>query len=361
MRVICVNAKPLLTIAFIVFFCLCFLTLYQNPGYPQDEPNLKPLHPVRAGSPSRLLASAIPSLPTLEELSLRKFKITPFGKFGYQRMGLEVYAPIPFDLSIPQAETYRGGSAYLKVRDVDLWLGEIGLDIQIAPTVRVFMRGTANAPQNLAASMLPEAGGPTGASEWKRYSLDWLILEGGAAFDAGGVASVIGGMRWDRLDVALNERSGAVSTTLGPYRNVNLISADVLSDLWIPYIGIGFTGPSYKASLIGSPILLAEIRIRTRLHADILPSHTFLGDGLVTLTHPGGFVEGNVEYLARPVPATQLSLWGRAGAVTSRGPGETEGNYKTTHPDLKVELVEGQNVIFTRYNLAGGVAFNFSF
>src|SRR5208283_3569138 len=125
-------------------------------------------------------------------------------------MGMEVYTPIPFDLSVPQAETYRGGSANLKIRDVDLWLGEIGLDIQIAPTARLFMRVTANAPQNLAASMLPGAGGQTGASEWKRYNLDWVTLEGGAAFDAGGFASIIGGMRWDHLDLAL--KSAAVQS-----------------------------------------------------------------------------------------------------------------------------------------------------
>ncbi len=76
MREICVNAKGPFTIAIPVFFSLRFLSLFQNPGYSQDKPNLEPLHPVCAGSPSRLLDSAIPSLPACEELSLRKVKIT---------------------------------------------------------------------------------------------------------------------------------------------------------------------------------------------------------------------------------------------------------------------------------------------
>jgi hypothetical protein len=47
--------------------------------------------------------------------------------------------------------------------------------------------------------------------------------------------------------------------------------------------------------------------------------------------------------------------------MTASGGGRLESGYSTTHPNLVFGILEDRDVVYRRYNLAGGVAVNLSF
>lgn len=297
----------------------------------------------------------------LGEFAISRITIIPSGRIGYQRMGLDLSIPIPFEFSIATADTYRGKSVDIKLQNMNLWIVEAGLELRINSTTRVFLDGAGSMIMlQRLASFVAETRGQFGTSEWNQHQLDWLTIGAGAGFEALSPFSLMAGLKWDHFDFTLGGRSGATSVNVGPYRNLNLTSVDILSDLWIPYVGLGLFGPNYRMSIIGAPFALTEVRVRARLAATIVPSYMFWGEAFTTLDDPVKFIEANAEYSAS-IWGLRLSFWGKAAGLSGKGAGRISNTYATTHPNLKVKIIEGDDVTFARYNFAGGLAFGLSF
>ncbi len=309
---------------------------------------------------SRLIA-ATPGTSDIGEFEISRVKIIPSGRIGYQRMGLDLSVPIPFEFSIATADTYRSNSVDIKLQNMNLWIVEASLELKINPTTRIVLDGAGSIIMlQRLASFVAETRGQFGTSEWNTHQLDWLTIGAGAAFEVISSFSLIAGLKWDHFDLTLGGRSGATSINVGSYRNLNLTSVDILSDLWIPYVGLGLFGPNYRVSVTGSPLALANVRVRTRLSATIVPSYMFWGEVFTTLYDPIKFIEANAEYSAT-VWGVRLSFWGKAAGLSGKGQGDSRNTYVTTHPNLKVNIIEGDDVTFSRYNFAGGLAFGLSF
>jgi len=349
----CAMLKRTATIVVLVLWTA--LPLYGQSGSEgRSSPRMFP------GAPS--LTGLIAALPGFSDgFDPRRVKFTPSGRIGYQRISMDLRMPVPFKFSVDSTGTYAGEATVLKLRDANLWVGEAGLDAQLTTRINMFTNGSANLIQSLVASTAPDIVGRTKVAEWKKNQLQWIQVEGGAGFTFRAPFSVIAGLRWDRFGLVLQEPVGLTNVNAGPYQNLTLIDSEVSSRFWIPYFGIGLTGKDYRARLIGSPIVSASIQVHTRLSADILPSYSLLGDGIVTMEHPGGFLEAGLEYTATVFQSTRVNLWAKAGWLGIRGRSQTETAYTTSYPNVQVGSVQGSSVFFTRYNVAAGLSVNASF
>ncbi len=86
----------------------------------------------------------------------------------------------------------------------------------------------------------------------------------------------------------------------------------------------------------------------------------FLGEVFTYLDDPIKFVEANAEYSATAW-GVQVSFWGKAAGLSGKGHADSGNTYATSHPNLKVNIIEGGDATISRYNVAGGVAFGLSF
>jgi hypothetical protein len=186
-------------------------------------------------------------------------------------------------------------------------------------------------------------------------------MEAGASFVPQPPFMLLAGIRWDHFDLAFLDARQLVSVTTGPYRNIHLVTSDVLSDLWIPYCGVGLRGKNYRAYVIASPFASVSMKVATIMNADILPSNQFSGEGMIILHRPGNFIEARLEYDARLWSGTRLGFWAKGSWLGSNGMARMESQYTTSALDLNVRPFTGQDVVFYRYNMAGGLSLSLAF
>ncbi|MBI4964464.1 MAG: hypothetical protein HY913_14395 [Desulfomonile tiedjei] len=309
-----------------------------------------------------LVVSAVPA-ETFGSTAFRfgQIRITPSGRLGYQRMGVDARIPVPFELSIKGGEGYRGDPARLKLPEANLWIAEASVTAQVNPNLAFFTSVAGNFVQSFLGPTLGGTVVPNRPSEWRERQLEWWEIEVGATFNVWSPFGLIGGLRWDHFDLAFRDARGVAGASSGTYKNVNLEATDLSSEIWIPYAGFGLLGRSYKAYIIASPFAATDIKVLTRMTANVLPSNNFSGEAEVALNKPAGFVEARFEYDARVSPEIRLGLWSKGSWLATRGTGKVEGKYTTNHPDLTATPLGGESMTFSRYNVAAGLALKLSF
>ncbi len=104
------------------------------------------------------------------------------------------------------------------------------------------------------------------------------------------------GLRWDHFDLTIKEPTALSRVNVGSYKNVELLASDVLSDLWLPYLGAEYGGDTFKLKLIASAFGSAKVKVGTRLKADIMPSYYLLAQNVITMKNLAYFVEASMEY-----------------------------------------------------------------
>lgn len=341
--------------------------LFAKHVSPVNSPVQRPSAPalgLRGFLKSSIVSAILSETSGSTEFNIQQIRITPSGRLGYQRMGVDVTIPVPFELAIKGGGDFRGNPAILDLPEANLWIGEASLLVQVNQNLGFFANGAGNVIQSFLGPRLGQLGGaiiPNRASEWRERRLEWWEIEGGATFTPWSPFTFIAGLRADHFDLVFGAARGLGSSSTGPFRNVNLVTTDLVSDLWIPYVGFGLLSASYRAYVIASPFAAADIKVFTRLTANVLPSYTFSGEGMVVLKKPAGFVEARLEYNARLLPQIHLGLWTKGSWLACRGLGTVEGKYNTNHPDLRATGQEGETMTFSRYNIAGGLALNLSF
>ncbi len=312
--------------------------------------------------PSQSLpASSASPMPWPYRIDLTKIKFTPSFKLGYQRMGMNLTVPIPFRISLGGEDTYEGDTVKLTLPEVNLWIAEAGLDVRATPDLTMYVSGAGNLIQNLFMSLSGGSENSADASTWKTHSLTWLEIEGGMRYNHWSSLAVVSGLRWDHFDLTIKDPDVLTKVNVGAYRNLNLLTGDILSGLWIPYVGAELRFKDLKATLIGTTYAPALLRVRTRLRADIQQTYNFLGESTITMKSAAMFVEARLEYKIRIRDKTGLSLWGKGSWLTTQGGGRLESGYGTTHSGLTVGIGSDRHLRFSRFSLGGGTALKMSF
>jgi hypothetical protein len=309
-----------------------------------------------------LIVSAVPA-ETFGSAAFRilQVRIVPSGRLGYQRMGVDASIPVPFQLFIKGGEVYRGDPTRLKLPEANLWIAEASILAQVTPTIGFFAAASGNFVQNFLGPTLGGTVIPRRTSEWRERQLEWWDVEAGATYTPWSPFAFIVGLRWDHFDLVFRDARGLASLSAGSFSNVNLVSTDLLSEIWIPYVGVGLLGQSYRAYLIASPFAAANVNVVTRMTANISPSYSFSGDAVVAFNKPAGFVETRFEYDATVWAGFRLGLWAKGSWLAGRGLGNIDGTYTTNNPNLTAAPLSGESMTFSRYNVAAGLALKLSF
>ncbi len=285
------------------------------------------------------------------------WKIFPFARVGFQRMGMDLLTPMPFVFSLQQGNTLGGGSLAVRIREMTLWVVEGGIETQLVNDLRVFVIGSGNLMQRLALKMAPDLVNSITLSEWRRHDLRWITLEGGVYRRWRDPFVILGGVRWDHFLLAVKQPLPPQGSPYGAGGQVIPSGADVSANFVIPYAGIGIrTGP-LKAQAVGGVPPYSRIRLSSRFNQSLPYSHHVAGIADVDFLGLGVFLELSGEYHTTVHKKLHLTLWGRAGILGSRGRGDAEIRYVSTDPATLVKPLEtDHSVRFFRHAVTGGIA-----
>jgi hypothetical protein len=293
--------------------------------------------------------------------TVRQVRIAPSGRLGYQRMRVDATIPVPFELSTTGGDLFKAESARLRLPEANLWIAEASVWAQVTPEIGFFASAAGNFVQSFLGPTPVGAILPSRTSEWRERQLEWWEVEAAATFTPWSPFAFMAGFRWDHFDLVFRDARGVASLSSGPFRNVNLVSTDLLSEIWIPYFGVGLLSESYKAYVIASPFAATDIKVITKMTANMAPSYNFSGEAEVALNKPAGFVEARFEYDANVWAGFRLGLWSKGSWLAGRGMAKIGGKYTTNHPGLTATPLDGETMTFSRYNIAAGLALKLSF
>jgi hypothetical protein len=308
---------------------------------------------VRAFGDSTPLLPPIPVPSGLKAFNIGKMVINPIAQFGYQKIGCNLTFPIDVQTVVPIDNRLQVGNLDMWLEDAGFWTGTLGANVEINPKLAIFGSAGGFVPRNIVApSMLPvRINAVTLPSKmyFDGTSVEYWIIQAGAAVSVGGGWSVLAGYLWDHFGlVAENPRIDSI-----PFPNQTL-KADFLSKTSVPFIGLQFTELQlkYRASILYSPIARNWCLVSNSSHFGAETDLSYLFDNL------GQFLAVNGEYDVELDRSTYFSLWLTATWMKATGSGTME--YKSTAPAIDFSRSE-INASIAKYGLAGGVGLGMAF
>jgi hypothetical protein len=265
----------------------------------------------------------------------------PFLQAGIQLLGFNFNLPAFAPLTADPAPLD------LRIRNANLWTGAAGLEAYLPRGFSVFLQAQGNLPRNvtvLTGEQPFEVSFPEGrqAVQWTGSRLEWWQIEGALSYRASSNLSFLAGLKRDHLSVRLNDPVDAAGNSVNygyavpdedlPGADIvynQAASADLLTKIWIPYLGMQLDGANYRASLLFSPFATVSTRIPLRifnfagLFVGPFPLFTSqaVGEWDYRMSRPGCYLEGALEYNVNLNSAVSFQLWGRGTWLDIKGTG----------------------------------------
>ncbi len=204
-------------------------------------------------------------------------------RVGYERCGLNFNLPVGF------------GGLDLSLGKADLTIGSVGLLATLGDRIGVFanLEGSLQRSVSVIAQYDQPLSTQYSALDWSGSKLRKGSIEAGFVYQlyARSVRSsramwrspdrvfLIGGVRWNKISTKLTGPKQAFgfsgSFDFQPFGAITYnasgmagLSGDVNVPMFIPYLGLQFTGRNYRATIIGSPFASVRLRIPLRLPQD---------------------------------------------------------------------------------------------
>jgi len=303
-------------------------------------------------------------------------RITPEVQIGYQKLGLSFNMPAPI-----------GSTLDLELRNANIWTGSLAAVVDCPSAWSAALRAQANAQKNVTVFESQEhvLQGQE-AVTWTGTQLEWWAIDGQLLYRLRNNCSVMLGLRRDHLSLNLGDPrrlngaplnfddSGAILPFSTFVRHQRYYS-DLLTDLWIPYVGIQMVGPGYKAYLIGSPFASAEMKIPVSLLFDLTIFTFGFSTALVSAENlqyhvlkPAAFLEASFDYDVNILPALAVGIWGNASWMSLRGLGNWDYNARiqvfgngVPFPPNFFSQSQGNTTSYTRFLVGGGLSAVLSF
>lgn len=297
---------------------------------------------------------------------------------GFEKLALNFNLPAAASVApLPN----RPATLDVKFLDAELWVGSLALAIDCPSGLSAVIKGQANAKRNIRVFEREEwAFAGDGGVTWTGSQLEWWALEGQIKYRPSADFAVLVGLRRDHLSVNLldpidsngNPLNFDDSGTIPPFSTFTRHQryySDLLSKLWIPYVGLEIVGPNYRASLIGSPLVSAEMTIPAAFLFDLTivvfgnPIELLLADSLrYHVNKPAIFLEGNLQYDCTVFSSLNVGLWCKGSWLSLRGGGSWTCDFwgqviNNGVPFAPSEELQSQhhNATYTRYVLGGGL------
>jgi hypothetical protein len=311
-------------------------------------------HPLAAFSEDLSDSSDLAGLTHFEELTGPGFEppppwsqnkscatvVTPSVRMGYCRPSINVNFPIRFD------PASRIRPLDFSLLDTNAWFGAATLDIFVPPGMTLLASAFGIATDDVTALTGTEPLN-AGAVQWTGSDLRWWALEGAVAYDLLSGVGLTLGLRHDRFKLNLsNPRNQG-----GPLIPTEVISysGGLQTNLWIPYLGLHLTGRNFRARLLGSPYTFADLK--APLGFSVVPGD--FNDLKYSIQKPGGFFEGDLQFVVNPCRAFGFGVWGTGNWLLVSGEGKEE--FQETGPAPLGPLTAEAQSTFTRSVLSAGV------
>jgi hypothetical protein len=316
-------------------------------------------------------------VPGLGSINLGSATITPEIQVGYERLGLSFNLPASTGSLAVSSVTLD-----LQLQDAYLWVGSVGAVAAFPSGLSLALKGQTNAKRDVTIYEPEEFYfiGEQGVF-WTGSKLEWWAIEGRLTYRLTDGCSFLAGLRRDQLSVNLRDPRDGSGNPLNfqdsgieivplpppfpplviPYERQEAYSSDLVSKLWIPYVGLEMRGPGYKASLIASPFASVEMRVPAGLLFDLKvfpgPVEILTADNLrYRVMQPAAFLEGSFRYDLNVSPSLNLGLWCEASWMSLKGPGIWDRAFRGQVPPLapSFDHESQRNTASYRRQVAGG-------
>lgn len=178
---------------------------------------------------------------------------------------------------------------------------------------------------------------------WDGRKVQWWMIDGGAGWRLPNNAVVLAGVRFDSFATTLENPRGA-EVNQYPVGRTEWYS-DFTSKVWVPYIGIQFSGNNYVARLIGSPF--ASVQVDEPVSATTFRNNgrrRSANFGKYSLTHGGEVLEFSGESSLSISAMANLSVWGELSWAQFRGNGE-QNLHDATYVNSAANGVDQQSIL----------------
>lgn len=288
-------------------------------------------------------------------------RLTPTVRVGYQNMATNINVPIFFDQFV--TELANRGPLDLGLRDSGVWVGGIDLNGQVG-RFSVFVSGEANVPKDirLEAEQEPFYAGLSRV-QWQGSRFEWYSLDGRVSFEIRPEVWLGAGLKTQHWSVKLTGPSDPIGL-IQVFQSVfgDNYTADLSANAWMPYLGLGFGLPKFKASLLFSTVPWADAKVPFRYLFVQIPHSPFaLGyeDDRYRLTGPGLFFELAVDADVDVRPGLKCSLWLKGDWLRIKGNGTQDYENRFTVAGVQTfQFSDSTSAFgnFSSYNVAGGLA-----
>jgi hypothetical protein len=291
-------------------------------------------------------------------------QLVPSLKFGYQRMAMNMNVPVAFNSSVGNV-LYYSSSLDFKLQDAGVWIGGARVDARRGK-VSLFLTADGSATKSARVSTTSEpfwAG--LWAVDWRGSRLQWWSAEGGGAVNFGNQMAILAGFKAQHLSLGLADPVDPTGT-LRRFQAVygDRYSADLLTKLWVPYLGLAADGTNFKSTLVLSPYTWASVKIPFRYLFINAPGEYGYENAEYTFKRGGIFLEGTFDYRVRASANASCTLWFKGDWCRIRGRGNEDYRIDNTIDGITVfsfTNADSADGSFGWYLLAGGLSFDYAF
>lgn len=298
--------------------------------------------------------------PDLGLGGFHRIRITPFGKFGYSKVGWTASLPTYQVISTSELAESGVGQFRLSLKEADLWLAEAGLEAGFVSGTSLMMRISGNILQDALNTWLPESRDEVERLLWKNRSVNWLEMEISITRPILGNLSMKTGLRYDDFRLAFKTPYEINAQDSSKKASMSFRGYQAESHAWIPYLGLGWFGEKFKLFLIGSVFAPSKISLESRISASSQSKTDVSCYTVFSSNEPASFIEINLGYAFRFMSLVNLSLWGKSGWLYTSGKGEITRNCSGS-AGLSPKNTLDHDMTFSRYDISGGLSLDVSF
>jgi hypothetical protein len=233
--------------------------------------------------------------------------------------------PVPFSGILGPA-LFTTSALDFKLLDGGLWIGEAQVSARRG-AIFAFLGAEANAKKNVRVATPAE---PFWAElfpvEWRGTRLEWWAIDGGGGLELCNAVSILGGFRAEHLSLGLADPidpTGQIQFFQATFGD--RYSGDVMSKLWIPYIGLQTRGQCWKGAVRFSAVVWTNLKVPFRyLLVDLPRPDLYFEEARYDFKRGGLWLDARFDYDVRVASSFTCGLWLTGSWLRIRGQG-TEG------------------------------------
>jgi len=319
---------------------------------------------------------------------LGTFPMSLNAQVGYGHFGLD------FNMR-PTFEFGAAGSTNLALsfKNVNVPIGSVEARIESCTGLFLALRlqGSAARDIDIRTPEAPLGEFTLGESDprlWDGRNFQWWTLDNDIGYRITPCCSALAGLRRDKLSVDLTNPKDAAGEGLnfnigtpGAFDFALTMNCNFSSELWIPYLGVEFTGQRYRAAFLWGPYAWTDMKVPYRYYLSIVTPQPVLSqqvwfdyDYQCKAVKTANLLDYTFEYEVAAGPSFACRLWTSGNWMQLSWKGRFDGffgmqliNPSAQPPSRPVEYVAipGESGVdaanYTKWMISGGIGTVFFF